>query len=125
MVESLAHEMRTAHRDRQTFANLTGEGTVDLQENQRFVIATVNTANDTVNINLPPVGAVPGGIFCIVCELAANGKLLNVLAHEESALGAADGDDDTMTSISLDTTDDFAVVISTGRRWLVLSSQMA
>jgi len=118
-------EERILARDGDGVVDLSGEGTYDLSRYERDVKATVNTANGTLTINLPPVGEAKGLIFTVICTTAANSKHIYVLAHSESSLGAQDGDDPSMPSIDLDTTADYAVLYSNGRRWFVLASEMA
>lgn len=122
-------EERIARRDFQNFRNITADDgdsvTTQLNEKDLFVEGQVATAYGTVTLNLPPVGRMAGKIVSVTATSVANSKHIYVLAHRETGLGNQDGDDPDIASIDLDTTEDYVILYSNGRRWIVLASEMA
>lgn len=117
-------ELEIAERDRETFVDISGEGTYQVPLRMQTIQATVNTANDSVTAYLPPVGEAKDMVYKFYCVLAANSKHFYVSAKGESSLAAGDGDG-VIASIDMDTTGDYVHVRSNGVRWIVEASEMA
>jgi len=77
---------------------------------QQVVRATANTATGDYTVTLPPVADAAGLIFFIV-SIIANSKTITVTDA---------GDESQFSDLTLDTTDDHAILISDGLRWYVV-----
>jgi hypothetical protein len=95
----------------------TSDSTYSLEVADQVVELTVNTANSSVTISLPSVVEAKGRIYSIMAVLVANSK--HVYVTDKA------GDDTLLATIDLDTTADFVILYSNGRRWFILASEMA
>jgi hypothetical protein len=78
----------------------------------RLIHGTVNTANDSYTLTLPPVSEMAGAIVSIWATVA-NSKVLTV-AHA--------GDSLQWTDLTMDTDNDHSLLYSDGLRWHVIKN---
>ena len=96
-----------------TYVELSAATQLTVQ--QRRVKATANTANPSWTLTLPPVVEAAGLLFSIV----------SVIADVQAVTVTDAGDDANFVDLTLDTTDDAALLMSDGNRWWVLVNDIA
>ncbi len=98
------------------FDNLiSSEKVYYLRVDQNVVYATCNTASDSWVLYLPPVAECRGMIFCVYATVA-NSKNISVRDR---------GDSIAWTNLALATDEDAALLYCDGRKWWVLSDDIA
>jgi len=89
---------------------------VTLTGEEDIISGTANTANPSFTITLPPVSEMAGRTIAIEAFLIADGQAITVQDQDESIGWTPQG---------LDETDDVIVLLSTGRQWLIMYTNLS
>lgn len=94
---------------------LTAARTLSVTE--RVVRCSCATATGNYTIKLPNVSEAVGLIFSVVCTSAADGKAVTLADN--------DSESEDWSNLTLDTTDDGALLYSDGRKWWIITNDIA